>query len=87
MGDDVFIYTQDYYCGNCRALRPRYAVWLDRETLPRDGICGHRMVYQNTIPLATRYRPPWRWPRELRNRRRARILGQRRINNSTTEEP
>jgi hypothetical protein len=34
--------------------------------------CGHRVTWNGVVPLATRRKPPWRWPAELARRRRAR---------------
>jgi hypothetical protein len=42
---------------------------------PRCLHCGHRVSTDGTKVQASRRRPPWTWPAELRNRRRARQLG------------
>jgi rRNA maturation protein Nop10 len=79
-------HQDDFWCGECRRNREPYAIFVARERLPRCGICGHRLVYQAHVPLPTRYSPPWRWPRELRNRKRARLIGSQRIKQMEEEE-
>jgi hypothetical protein len=42
---------------------------------PRCTDCGHRQPVNGVPPRQTRELPPWRWLPELRDRRRARLVG------------
>jgi hypothetical protein len=43
----------------------------------RCSACGHRQPVNGVAPRQTRELPPWHWPGELVNRRRARNFGRR----------